>query len=92
MRKIFLLALLGAASFGVAAQQPLQQPPKPAAQPADEKDTLTERERVEGAAGGTAPVPEEKRKAVGAGAGPHLRFERPSPSKLPKDEPVQPPK
>ena len=49
-----------------------------------------ERLRTEGAAGGTRPVPPEKRSAVGAGAGPHRRDNLPSPAKLPRDEPVEP--
>lgn len=53
-------------------------------------EALRERMRAAGAAGGTAPVPPEKRKAVGAGAGPHMHDTAPSPSKLPRDEPVRP--
>jgi hypothetical protein len=47
---------------------------------------------VEGAAGGTAPVPEEKRRAVNADAGPHKYHVAPKAKKLPRDEPVEPPK
>jgi hypothetical protein len=102
MPKLILVTLLAIASFPLAAQQP-SQPPRPsnndkAAQgaPGKEKaataqdEALRERIRVEGAAGGTAPVPPEKRKAVGAGAGPHIHDTAPSPSKLPRDRPVLP--
>src|SRR5207253_1664835 len=64
---------------------------RPQLTPQQQKD-LQERARAEGAAGGTAPVPEEKRRAVNANAGPHLRQNAPSPQKLPRDEPVEPPK
>lgn len=99
MRKLIVLALAGAASFPLAAQQqaPQQQQPAPqakgqAAQPQQQQEdkALEERLRTEGAAGGTRPVPPEKRKAVGAGAGPHRRDNLPSPAKLPRDEPVEP--
>jgi hypothetical protein len=93
MRKALFLALAASVSFSVAAQQQQPQPPGPQEQDrkAETKDPMLERERVEGAAGGTAPVAPEKRKAVGAGAGPHLKDELPSPAKLPRDEPVRPP-
>jgi len=94
MQKATLFTILAAASFAVAAQQqqpaPKQQPGKAAA-PAIDKE-LIERARAQGSAGGTAPVPPEERQAVGAGAGPHLHKTTPSPQKLPKDEPVEPPK
>ena len=91
MQKTTLFIVLAAASFAVAAQQ--QQAPKQPAKagPAHDKE-LVERARADGAAGGTAPVPPEQRQAVGAGAGPHLHKTTPSPQKLPKDEPVEPPK
>lgn len=95
MRKHLLFAFLAAISATVAAQQQPKdrQPQKDQQQEATEKkDPAEERTRVEGAAGGTTPVPEQKRKAVGAGAGPHLHDELPSPAKLPRDRPVQPPK
>jgi hypothetical protein len=91
MQKLSLFILLAAASFAVTAQQ---QPPAPDTKTdssAVDKSTL-ERARADGAAGGTAPVAPEKRKAAGAGAGPHLKDTRPSPQKLPRDEPVAPPK
>ena len=88
MRKSSLFIVLAAASFAVAAQQP-QEKQKGANAPDKE---LVERARADGAAGGTAPLPPEKRKAVGAGAGPHLSKTTPSPQKLPKEEPVEPPK
>ena len=90
MDKVSLFVVLAAASFAVAAQQ--QAPKQPAkAGPANDKE-LVERARAQGSAGGTAPVPPEERQAVGAGAGPHLHKTTPSPQKLPKDEPVEPPK
>jgi len=99
MEKTMLFAVLAAATFGVAAQQqqqPQQGQPQQQAQPqqpqqASDKE-LVERARADGSAGGTAPVPPEERQAVGAGAGPHLHKTTPSPQKLPKDEPVTPPK
>jgi len=94
MQKATLFIILAAASFAVAAQQPQpapKQPPGKAAAPAIDKE-LVERARAQGSAGGTAPVPPEERQAVGAGAGPHLHKTTPSPQKLPKDEPVEPPK
>jgi len=89
MRKAFLFTLLAAASFSLAAQQQQDQRPPEKQQ---EKAAADERSRVEGAAGGTSPVPDEKRKAVGAGAGPHLKDNLPSPQKLPRDRPVEPTK
>lgn len=89
MRTLFVASLIAVAPSLSLAQASKDQP-KPPAQNADKE--LVERIRAEGAAGGTAPVPEEKRKAVGAGAGPHRHKTTPSPSKLPRDEPVEPPK
>ena len=89
MRKAFLFTLLAAASFSLAAQQ--QKDPR-SSDKQQEKSASEERTRVEGAAGGTSPVPDEKRKAVGAGAGPHLKDNLPSPQKLPRDRPVEPSK
>ncbi|HZD21498.1 MAG TPA: hypothetical protein VE325_12570 [Burkholderiales bacterium] len=94
MRKLLVLAA-AAASFGVSAQTQVdapgrQQQANPASQQAPMSQTEEERIRAEGAAGGTRPVPPEKRKAVGAGAGPHLRKTTPPPKKLPKDQPVEP--
>lgn len=93
MEKTMLFIALAAASFAVTAQQqaPRQATRQPQAQQAPDKE-LVERARAQGAAGGTAPVPPEERQAVGAGAGPHLHKTSPSPQKLPKDEPVDPPK
>jgi hypothetical protein len=91
-----VIALFAAASAAWAADEQQQQQTqggqnaqKPTAQPSK---TEEERIRAEGAAGGTRPVPAEKRKAVGAGAGPHKHDNSPSPAKLPKDEPVEPAK
>jgi hypothetical protein len=102
MRKHFLVTLLAVASFPLAAQQQPQQPGtanNDKAASAKQKDDkaavekeLQERIRVDGAAGGTHPVPPEERKAIGAGAGPHLHDTAPSPQKLPRDRPVEPPK
>ncbi len=93
MRKLSLFMVLAVASFSLAAQQPQpkQAPPQTPGQKSASKQT-EERLRADGAAGGTAPLPDEKRKAVGAGAGPHMRDHLPSPQKLPRDEPVEPPK
>lgn len=93
MTRIFLFTLFAAAaSFPLAAQQQPEkkQDTENAAKPA--AAAPAERSRVEGAAGGTSPVPDEKRKAVGAGAGPHLKDNLPSPQKLPRDRPVEPAK
>src|SRR5205814_3391639 len=100
MRKLLVLAL-AAASFSVYGQQAdapgkrVEASPKQDAAPqandqAPASDAEKERIRTEGAAGGTRPVPPEKRKAVGAGAGPHRHDHLPSPAKLPRDEPVEP--
>jgi hypothetical protein len=104
MRKLLVLTAL-AASFAVSAQTQVDAPGKrqeatpnqdrqapPAKQQAPASQTEEERIRAEGAAGGTRPVPPEKRKAVGAGAGPHRRDHLPSPARLPGDEPVEPAK
>jgi hypothetical protein len=91
MRKLSFFIVLAAASFPLAAQQQQEdrrQTPQ-GTQDASNSAAL-ERARTEGAAGGTAPVPAEKRKAVGAGAGPHLQDSRPSPQKLPRDQPIAP--
>ena len=103
MRKLVVLALAAAASFSVGAQQadapgkrvegkPRQDSAPQANEQAPASEAQKERIRTEGAAGGTRPVPPEKRKAVGAGAGPHRHDNLPSPAKLPRDEPVEPPK
>jgi hypothetical protein len=90
MRNASLFIILAAASFAAGAQQ--QEQPKQSQKAAPPDKELIERARADGSAGGTAPVPPEKRQAVGAGAGPHLHKTAPSPQKLPKDEPVEPPK
>jgi hypothetical protein len=96
MRKFLILTLLATASLAVAAQQDkrTEQQPQSSGQKSaqDESPIPPERARVDGAAGGTTPLPDEKRKAVGAGAGPHLRDNLPSPQKLPRDKPVEPSK
>jgi hypothetical protein len=82
MRALFLFSFLAAASFAVVAQQ--QEPDKPASNAKEQQQPKGEPEspaakariRVDGAAGGTAPVPEEARKGVGAGAKPHLHFDQ----------------
>ena len=80
MRKLLLLATLTFAAFSVAAQQQPQQsdPEKKQAAPAGKKSesNYERRIRTEGAAGGTAPVPEEEREGVGAGAKPHMHFDQ----------------
>ena len=90
MRTLFIAGLLALSSAALAEEQK-----KPEAQsqltPQQQKE-LQERVRADGAAGGTAPVPAEKRAPVNADAGPHLRHNPPSPQKLPRDEPVEPPK
>lgn len=98
MTRISFFMLLAAASFSLAAQQQQgtekQQPPADQYRPQADvpQGAPAERSRVEGASGGTSPVPDEKRKAVGAGAGPHLKDNLPSPQKLPRDAPVEPSK
>lgn len=91
MEKTMFFVVLAAASFAVVAQEPQKQPQPQHSQQAPDKEVV-ERARADGSAGGTAPVPPEERQAVGAGAGPHLHKTTPSPQKLPKDEPVTPPK
>jgi len=84
----FLLAVLAIPVMAQQAPTP-KAPGAQAPQKAEEDAKAKARIRVDGAAGGTAPVPPEARKAVGAGAGPHKRDHLPSPSKLPRDEPVE---
>ena len=97
MRKLLVLAAI-AASFSVNAQTRVDAPGKGVEanprqdQQAPASKTEEERVRAEGAAGGTRPVPAEKRKAVGAGAGPHRRDHLPGPARLPADQPVEPQK
>ena len=94
MRTLLIAGLLAFPLAGFAqGQQPKQPEQKPQTQQEqlDQKELL-ERRRVDGAAGGTAPVPEEKRGPVNANAGPHKHKTTPSPASLPRDEPVQPPK
>jgi len=94
MRTLLVVALFASASFAVAADEKQQTPggqnTQNAPQQAPESEAEKERIRAEGAAGGTRPVPPEKRQAVGAGAGPHLHKTTPPPKKLPKDQPVEP--
>jgi hypothetical protein len=93
MRPLLIASLIALPVAALAQGQPKE--PDQKAQTQDEQQVqkeLLERRRVEGAAGGTAPVPEEKRKPVNANAGPHKRHVAPSPTKLPRDEPVAPPK
>jgi len=90
MRTLLMAGLIATASVAFA-QGPQAPQPQSAAEQAKQKELL-ERIRVEGAAGGTAPVPEEKRPAVNADAGPHKHHVAPKPTKLPRDEPVEPPK
>ena len=94
MRIPLLVALLAGASVALAAEEKQQSRSDQNTQSATEQVTPAEKERTraEGAAGGTKPVPPEKRKAVGAGAGPHRRDHLPSPQRLPADQPVEPAK
>ena len=92
MRKLSFFIVLAVASFSLAAQQQQDRRPSPPSTQDAPNSAALERARADGAAGGTAPVPVEKRKAVGAGAGPHRHDNLPSPQKLPRDEPVTPPK
>jgi hypothetical protein len=78
MRKILLFSTLTFAALSVAAQQQPAQPSgkeKQAAPAGKSESNFERRIRTEGAAGGTAPVPEEQRKSVGAGAKPHTHFD-----------------
>ena len=86
-----LIAVLLALSTAAIAQGERKPAPESQLTPQQQK-ALQERLRTDGAAGGTAPVPEEKRRAVNTNAGPHLRDTAPSPQKLPRDKPVEPPK
>lgn len=101
MRKLSLFAVLAAVSFPLAAQQQDSrssgteqqqtrsgQNTQNAVETPDEE--LLERVRVEGAAGGTRPVPPEKRAAVNADAGPHVHHDAPKPTKLPRNRPIGP--
>jgi hypothetical protein len=104
MKKTSLFIILAAASFAVAAQQQTQRSAGTeeqqtrggqASQGADSSTdrTIVERARADGSAGGTAPVPPEKRKAVGAGAGPHLKDHRLGMGQdVGRDQPVEPSK
>ena len=94
MRTLFI-ALAAFPLIVLAQAQPKAPPQKTQAQQQEEQieqKELLERRRADGAAGGTASVPEEKRKSVNANAGPHKRHIAPTPAKLPRDEPVGPPK
>jgi hypothetical protein len=95
MRTLLVASLFVASSLALAQQQAPQAQAQPKPQSAEEQaksKELQERIRAEGAAGGTAPVPEEKRRAVNANAGPHKRHVAPKADRLPSDEPVEPPK
>jgi hypothetical protein len=94
MRTLLMASLLTLSALALAQQQAPQpqSPPQQSAEERAKQKELLERIRVEGAAGGTAPVPEEKRRAVNADAGPHKHHVAPRPNRLPRDEPVEPPK
>ena len=92
MRTLLIVLLsLPVAALAQGQQKAPEQKPQTQEQQQQQKELL-ERLRVDGAAGGTAPVPEEKRKAVNSNAGPHKRHVAPTPSKLPRNQPVEPPK
>lgn len=81
MRKFLVFAAFTVAASAVAAQQQAPQKAPELAKPAAQagkngKSDLERRLRVEGAAGGTAPVPKEQRQGVGAGAKPHVHDDR----------------
>jgi hypothetical protein len=78
MRKFLVFTTLTLAASSVAAQQqqPAQKEKPPAPTAKKGESDLERRLRTEGAAGGTAPVPKEQRKAVGAGAKPHMHFDQ----------------
>jgi hypothetical protein len=93
MRTLLIASLLTFPLALLAQGQPKAPEQKPQTeQQQQEQKELLERTRVDGAAGGTAPVPEERRKPVNANAGPHKHKTTPSPAKLPRDKPVEPPK
>lgn len=93
MRTLLIAGLLAFPIAAFAQGQPKSPAPKPQTQgQQEEQKELLERTRVEGAAGGTAPVPPEKREAVNANAGPHKRHVAPATTRLPGGEPVAPPK
>ncbi len=93
MRTLLIAAVLALPFAALAQGQPKVPEQKPQTQQQQqEQQQLLERIGADGAAGGTAPVPAEKRKAVNANAGPHLHKTAPSPAKLPRNQPVEPPK
>jgi hypothetical protein len=91
MRTLLITALLALSTTALGQAQRKPDTAQPQAAPQEQKE-LQERVRADGAAGGTAPVPEQKRAPVNANAGPHLRDNLPSPQKLPRDKPVEPAK
>lgn len=74
MRQSVLFILLSFAAFSVAAQQ--QAPRKDATKKEKGESSFERRQRVDGAAGGTAPVPKDQREGVGAGAKRHMHFDQ----------------
>ncbi len=91
MRTLLVAAVLALPLAARAQGQPKAPEQIPQTQQQEQRELL-ERIRADGAAGGTAPVPAEKRRAVNANAGPHLHKTAPSPAKLPRNQPVEPPK
>ena len=96
MRTLLMASLFALSTAALAQQQApqqqgqqKQQQPQSATEQEKQKE-LQERVRADGAAGGTAPVPEEKRGPVNAGAGPHRSHDAPAPQRLPGDEPIKP--
>lgn len=94
MRTLLMASLIALPVSALAQGQPNAPQQTQAQQQEQQKEQkeLLERRRADGAAGGTAPVPEEKRGPVNANAGPHKHKTTPSPASLPRDEPVEPPK
>ena len=78
MRKLLLFAILSLAALSAGARPPPSAGASPKGKPpAGKAESDYERRiRTEGAAGGTAPVPERERQGVGAGAKPHMHFDQ----------------